>query len=308
MKTGVTKIIEQLGGDPPAKNQTGVDKILEILENGGGGGGLPSYTDADEGKVLGLAEGSPTEQTVIPEQSVTLTTESGSAAYYFTEADNVNIDYFKSVSVGDSCVIVINGISENCTAANFMGAVLFQTSDYYLVGYDPVQDLCGIVNLGLYEPFTITISATASVPSVSPSWVNGGGNTVITGLDDNDVLDIVAGKLMTLLGACTDSAVHHLVLSGTSGNTTEAVYNAVKAAYDNNGAVVYQLTLGDVFYYIPTKYSVTGSNRYMLELPVGNYSDAYNITLELEASKSSGDTYTLLVGGYASAMTDVSSS
>ena len=38
MATGVDKILRQLGGTPD-KNKTGVDQIVEILENGGGGGG-----------------------------------------------------------------------------------------------------------------------------------------------------------------------------------------------------------------------------------------------------------------------------
>lgn len=56
MSTGVDKILQQMGGSPE-KNKTGVDKILEILENGGGGG-LPEYTSADAGKVLTVNEDS----------------------------------------------------------------------------------------------------------------------------------------------------------------------------------------------------------------------------------------------------------
>lgn len=54
MQTGVDRIVENLGGTPE-KNKTGVDKILEILENGGGGGSsLPEVTSSDEGKVLAV--------------------------------------------------------------------------------------------------------------------------------------------------------------------------------------------------------------------------------------------------------------
>ena len=54
MQTGVDRIVENLGGSPE-KNKTGVDKILEILENGGGGGSsLPEYDSGDAGKVLSV--------------------------------------------------------------------------------------------------------------------------------------------------------------------------------------------------------------------------------------------------------------
>ena len=54
MQTGVDRIVENLGGTPE-KNKTGLDKILEILESGGGGGGgLPEVTSSDEGKVLAV--------------------------------------------------------------------------------------------------------------------------------------------------------------------------------------------------------------------------------------------------------------
>ena len=59
MATGVDKILRQLGGTPD-KNKTGVDQIVEILENGGGGGGagLPSVDGSDNGKVLTVVSGS----------------------------------------------------------------------------------------------------------------------------------------------------------------------------------------------------------------------------------------------------------
>jgi len=59
MDTGVNEILRQLGGTPD-KNKTGVDQIVEILENGGGGGGagLPSVDGSDNGKVLTVVSGS----------------------------------------------------------------------------------------------------------------------------------------------------------------------------------------------------------------------------------------------------------
>ena len=179
MSTGVDKILQQMGGSPE-KNKTGVDKILEILESGGGGSSLPSYTSADIGKVLTVVEGESAEQTVIPEQTHTLDASGGMAEYYFTNADSVNIDFFKNVSVGDTCKITINGVEETCTAADYMGASLFETTGNYLVGYDPVQNICGIVNMSLFESVTLTVSATASLPSATAAWENVGSAVTIT--------------------------------------------------------------------------------------------------------------------------------
>lgn len=169
MSTGVDKILQQMGGSPE-KNKTGVDKILEILENGGGGGGgLPEYTSADIGKVMTVVEGEAAEQTVIPEQEVTLVQDGYVYAYIFGDDDGVNGAFFNNVSVGDKCSISINDEAPvECTAADVFGYALFNIGDLY-VGSSAGFGGTGVFAMG--DPSApVKISATAVAPTASVGY------------------------------------------------------------------------------------------------------------------------------------------
>ena len=172
MKTGVNKILEQLGAEA-GKNQTGVDKIVEILENGGGGGSsLPTYTDADIGKVLTLAEGSESETVVIvPEDTYTAT---AGVAYPVSDGD---ASYF---TAGQTATMNVNGTDypvtgiENGGTVGFVAVIPHDPQNIEVVFYEYNGDI--FLEVGLTG--TYTVSLTASVSSVEPKWVEVSGGDI----------------------------------------------------------------------------------------------------------------------------------
>ena len=146
---------------------------------GGGGSSLPSYTTSDIGKVLTVVEDAehPVEGIIIPEQTVTYSDDSVLIP---------NAGTFGDLSYGDAFTLIVNGNSyeaEKGTPVEFDenkfyvltvgkgGVLLFDAFDTAVPGH--IGDETPI-------PGTYTISATASVPSVSPSWVSGGACLVVT--------------------------------------------------------------------------------------------------------------------------------
>lgn len=198
MKTGVDKILQQMGGSPE-KNKTGVDKILEILENGGGGGGglpevtsadngdvlavvdgawakadppsgLPSYTSADKGKVLALGEGSSsTTEVIVPEQSVTMASytqgDEGVVAAIFSSSPFDPDEGFPE----DDYVLKLNGV-DYPLVSNEWSDLDFGSGVYLYLNYDDVQTGLFLVVEGTTVGQTYTVSLTRSVPSVEPKW------------------------------------------------------------------------------------------------------------------------------------------
>lgn len=226
MDTGVNSILRQLGGTPD-KNKTGVDQIVEILENGGGVGGLPEVDSTDNGKVLTVIDGAwaagsgggggggsiPTTRedigkylgvkesetetevgTVIPQQTSTV-------VQGFAALNDCDVQFFKNATVGETISAVIDGVEMTLTAAEMYGTILFVNGDH-AVGFNGL-DAVSYGYMGADQPASVTISATGELPSPEVDWLAVPGPLVVT----------------------------------VEGGVSDATYNKVKEAIDRGASV-----------------------------------------------------------------------
>lgn len=164
---------------------------------GKSGGGLPSYTPADKGKVLTIGEGEGSVTTVIvPEQTVTQTEGP-------IPLTGVDVSGF---AVGVSGIMTINGTEYNVTAEESVGgAIAFPALEAEVI---IVLDN-GVVTLGTPNPGTYTVSLSASVPSVEPKWEAAGGVATYVDIGNKtvaansaDYAIYVNGNELTSFAAC----------------------------------------------------------------------------------------------------------
>ena len=154
------------------------------LEFGEGGSSLPPYTSADIDKVLGLAEDAEhlVEKTVVPEQTGT-TASMGVPGFYGFVLEDADTSFFENAQEGDECVL---GVKPGDVWYN--RTMVFTTDpdtglSMFAHGSGDSLVVLGLLNgnvvfAGTSDNFTIKIRATASVPSVSPAWVRGGGGNL----------------------------------------------------------------------------------------------------------------------------------
>jgi hypothetical protein len=164
----LAKIAGDANADTTMKPRTAEEYFLnQIAENGSSS--LPSYSSSDIGKVLTVGEGEPVQTVVVPEQTVTITSDSvpitGYDTQFFTSAvegteitvtDNGNTVVFTAKSMGDD----IPGIEFQPSGHQHIMMTFF-TSDY------------GKFTAGLYfraDPGSHIVTASAPVQS-APSAV-----------------------------------------------------------------------------------------------------------------------------------------
>lgn len=166
-----------------------VIEIKDLVESGGGGGGssLPSYTSADEGKVLGLAEDAEhsTTETIVPEQSVTI-----------VDTD-VSVEVEEELVLGETYTFTVNDVVQSLECVQLgpvsIGVQFENDSGEYSIaqGGGDISFLADDPDTGDAIPGTYIVSLTKSVPSVAPAWV--GGVPDYSAASDGDVLTIVDG-------------------------------------------------------------------------------------------------------------------
>ena len=144
---------------------------LNNLEQGVVDAQLPAYSASDNGKVLGLGEGTPVETVIVPEQALTVTSDSTPVISNLDEA------YFV---VGQECTLTVGGNSYSVTIAETSpsldptpivecdagDSVMYHITLY---NYDYVFDAIDN-DSGELIPGTYTVSLTTSVPAVEPKW------------------------------------------------------------------------------------------------------------------------------------------
>ena len=198
-----------IAGNPHAEHREAITReeafLSDIAENGGGGGSsLPPYTSADKGKVLTLGDGSGSETVVVvPEQTVTMEIVDG----YGDAEISGNYDFFQNANEGDILNATIDENQVVLTGTRYTPPIgdpfiAFESGDIAIH-----INQFGTLMLSLENQDagtrTITVSATASVPSVEPKWEN-------TGLPVIRVSE-------TLLGATLISTYSEVVEAYASG-------------------------------------------------------------------------------------------
>lgn len=194
--------------------------LADIAENGGGSS-LPPYTSADVGKALTVGEDAdhPIQQTVVPEQSVTL--ESGGEVNLATFGvdSGVDFDFFENASVGDKCYISIGGADAvESTAENLYGETLFPIGDYY-VGYASMFNGTGVASFTETGP--VTVSAYAITLPIVADWRD------IMFVLNKDFWGSIVGEtteLYAMLKAAYDEGAT-LYIRDTSAHSTGEIYH-----------------------------------------------------------------------------------
>ena len=184
-----------------------IEQLEREVEGSGSGSGLPPYTSADKGKVLTVGKDAehPVQQTIIPEQSVTLESGGEINLATFGVDSGVDFDFFENASVGDKCYISIGGADAvESTAENVYGETLFPIGNYY-VGYASMFNGTGVASFT--ETGSVTVSAYAITLPIVADW--------------RDIMFVLNKSFW----------------SSTVGETTE-LYAMLKAAYDE-GATLY---------------------------------------------------------------------
>ena len=179
-------------------------------ELGSGGSSLPPYTSADKGKGLFLAEdGETVTVIVVPEQ--TLTTNE-TVSIETPDGASITLNHAAEVIGGpatyegapESAVVTSTPSGGSTTTENVIKTGKGYAPEAYptmtLVYFDTIS---GKWYLGYFSEITMTLSATASVPSVEPKWEN-------TGLPVIRVSE-------TLLGATLISTYSEVVEAYASG-------------------------------------------------------------------------------------------
>ena len=161
---------------PKPEGVSDAGKVLTVNETGDGfeldtpESGLPVYTSADEGKVLGLAEGTPTTQTVIPAQTVTLDGVRKEAVLSNVSITEDTTAIYLSYNYGNTNdTATLSWDDDYGSFRNNDGSIaVFDSNGEWMLYMD------GLGNVA------VTVSATVSVPSVEPAWVQSGGSGGLT--------------------------------------------------------------------------------------------------------------------------------
>lgn len=132
-----------------------------------GGSSLPSYTSADEGKVLGLAEDAEHTETVVVVPEQTVTTENIDNPVPLI-GENVS-----AVSVGMSATMTVDGVAYEVVAVEHGGYIGFPGNNGDAIFFMNDEGLFQSAAAGSH-----TVSLTTSVPSVEPKWEVARGLTV----------------------------------------------------------------------------------------------------------------------------------
>ena len=133
------------------------------------GGGLPSYTNADLGKSLKLADsGETTTETVttISEQTITTRGDKFPAS--------IQIESAYPWNDGDTIHLVIDGESQDCVVEPGLGGheIIASLSGGSSMVIADVVDIYGPSG----ETYTISATKEAAVPLAAPAWVSGGSS------------------------------------------------------------------------------------------------------------------------------------
>lgn len=224
---------------PITREEWFLAQIADAVHSGGGGSSLPSYTSADKGKGLFLAEDAehPTAQTIVSEQTVSVTSESG--------LSGVAITHTGEIVNGETYTMTVNGVSESVTASAMLDSVvciLAITGGSAVISSGDGTDYTFTALTDGYVPIegTYTISLTKSVPSVAPAWTN--ALPAVTEEDDGDVLTVVDGAW----DKATPSGGGVAIIEGESsllGDDLTTGYSDILAMYDGEGPVILHLLL-----------------------------------------------------------------
>lgn len=242
---------------------TRIEEFLKRISESSGGSSLPEYTSADKGKGLFLGDGEGTETVVIvPEQTVTVVDE-GVALQ--------NAEGVIELQEGYSVSLSVNGSSYDGTVRVFTDAVQVSVTvddaTYMIASRNGVTTFVAIDPSGFPPvpiPGTYTVSLSASVPTVEPTWEAAGGALIVTATDD--VIEGVSCIILDKTGAEIEAKFPSVIVSYGGERSIVLKYEKTMSPEGNLysvttmpmaaqiGDLVFEDARGDnrLIYYLPT--------------------------------------------------------